>query len=240
MTNEFSATWFETFLAPETAAPIDRELDFVRTHLPLNRFPRLLDIPCGVGRHAIALARLGYDVLGIDRSEPALDVARRQNVPGATFRSLQFRDLASVKETFDGVLCLWSSFGYGTPEENQRLLGDMSGRLREGGRLLIDVYNADALHRLPELDSSTRGDRTVTTRRKLVGRRFNVHVSYSDARAEDTFEWLVYSPSEFREAGESVGLDAIFACARFDQQVAPSADHQRMQLLFEKHQRTGA
>jgi 2-polyprenyl-3-methyl-5-hydroxy-6-metoxy-1,4-benzoquinol methylase len=72
LTNELSATWFETFLAPETAAPIDRELDFIRTHLPLNGFPRLLDIPCGIGRPAIPLARLGYNVLGIDRSEPAL------------------------------------------------------------------------------------------------------------------------------------------------------------------------
>ena len=182
MTNEFSTTWFETFLAPATAAPIDPELDFIRTHLPLNGFPRLLDVPCGIGRHAIPLARLGYNVLGIDRSEPALDVARRQGVSGATFRFLDMTDLASVPETFDGVLCLWSSFGYGTLEENQRLLGDMSGRLREGGRLLLDVYNADAIHRLPEAESAVRGDRTVTTRRELVDRRFRVHITYSDTR----------------------------------------------------------
>jgi SAM-dependent methyltransferase len=240
VSNEFSATWFETFLAPETAGPIDRELEFVRTHLPLDHFPRLLDIPCGIGRHAIPLARLGYDVLGIDRSEHALDVARRQKVSGATFRALELRDLASVKETFDGVLCLWSSFGYGTPEDNHQLLRDMSGRLREGGRLLLDVYNAEALHRLPELESSVRGGRTVRTRRRLVGRRFSVHVSYSGACDEDSFEWLVYSSSELRKAGESVGLDARFACASFDQHVPPSAGHQRMQLLFEKGQRTDA
>ena len=131
--------------------------------------------------HGALEAYIGVDVLGIDRSDHALDVARHQDVSGATFRSLELRDLASVKKTFDGILCLWSSFGYGTPEDNHRLLRDMSGRLREGGRLLLDVYNADAVHRLPELESSVRGGRTVRTRRKLVGRRFSVHVSYSYA-----------------------------------------------------------
>ena len=234
MTNEFSATWFETFLAPETAAPIHRELDFIRTHLPLHEFPRLLDIPCGIGRHAIPLARLGYAVLGIDRSEPALDVARRQKVSGATFQTLDMTDLASVHESFDGVLCLWSSFGYGTLEENQRLLGDMSGRLRDGGRLLLDVYNADALHRLPAAESVVRGNRTITTRRELVDRRFRVSVNYSGTQDEDAFDWLVYTPAQLSEAGASVGLDALFACAWFDRNVPPSADHQRMQLLLEK------
>jgi SAM-dependent methyltransferase len=234
VTNEFSATWFETFLAPETAAPIDRELDFIRTHLPLDAFPRLLDIPCGIGRHAIALAGLGYNVLGIDRSEPALEVARRQKVSGATFRALDMTDLASVQETFDGVLCLWSSFGYGTLEKNQRLLGDMSDRLRDGGRLLIDVYNADALQRLPAAESAVRGSRTVATRRELVDRRFRVYLSYSGTEDEDAFDWLVYTPAQLKETGESVGLDTLFACAWFDRDVPPSPEHLRMQLLFEK------
>ncbi len=240
MTNDFSATWFETFLALETAPPIDRELDFIRTHLPLDRFPRLLDIPCGIGRHAIPLARLGYAVLGIDRAEPALDVARQQKVSGATFRTLDMRDLALVHQTFDGVLCLWSSFGYGTLEQNQRLLGDMSGRLRDGGRLLLDVFNADALHRLPAAESAVRGGRTIATRREIVDRRFRVHVNYSGTQDEDTFDWIVYTPAQLSDTGASVGLDALFACAWFDPDVPPSAEHQRMQMLFEKRWRPGA
>ena len=234
MANEFSATWFETFLAPETAAPVEREVNFVRTHLPLDGFPRLLDVACGVGRHAIPLARLGYEVLGVDRSERALDVARRETVSGATFRSLDMTDLASVQGPFDGVLCLWSSFGYGTLEQNQRLLADMSSRLREGGRLLLDVYNADALHRLPRVESEVRGGRAVATHRELVGRRFRVHLRYAGTRDEDTFDWLLYTPSQLADAGAAVGLDALFACAGFDRDTSPSADRQRMQLLFEK------
>lgn len=240
MINEFSSTWFETFLAPNTAAPIERELDFIRAHLPLDEFPRLLDIPCGIGRHANPLARMGYTVLGIDRSEPALDLARREKVPGATFRALDMNDLASVQETFDGVLCLWASFGYGTLEENQRLLRDMSDRLRDGGRVLLDVDNADALRRLPATESAVRNGRTVTTRRELVDRRFRVWLNYSGTPDQDAFDWLVYTPDQLRETAASVGLDTVAACAWLDPHVPPSADHQRMQLLFERRRRHGA
>src|SRR4051794_27879575 len=37
---------------------------------------KVLDAGCGTGEHAILLTRLGYDVLGIDASEPAIDRAR--------------------------------------------------------------------------------------------------------------------------------------------------------------------
>ena len=234
MTNRFSSTWFETFLSPGTAAPVDRELEFIRTYLPLEDFPRLLDIPCGIGRHANPLARIGYNVLGIDRSEAALEVARHEETPGATFRKLDMADLASVPETFDGVLCLWSSFGYGTVEENQQLLRDMSDRLREGGRLLLDVYNADALPLLPTAESAIRGGRTVTTRRELVDRRFRVHITYSGSHDDDTSDWLVYTPSQLRDAGLSAGLNPLFACAWFNRDLLPSAEHLRMQMLLEK------
>lgn len=36
----------------------------------------VLDIGCGTGEHTILLARLGYDVLGVDASGPAIEKAR--------------------------------------------------------------------------------------------------------------------------------------------------------------------
>lgn len=36
----------------------------------------VLDIGCGTGEHTILLARLGYDVLGVDASGPAIERAR--------------------------------------------------------------------------------------------------------------------------------------------------------------------
>jgi 2-polyprenyl-3-methyl-5-hydroxy-6-metoxy-1,4-benzoquinol methylase len=94
MANEFPQAWFDTFLAPENAAPVHRELDFIQAHLPASRFPRLLDVPCGIGRHAGPLAALGYEVLGIDRSEAALSVAGSLH-PKVEFRRLDMLALGA-------------------------------------------------------------------------------------------------------------------------------------------------
>ena len=51
-------------------------------HLPL--WPRILDIPCGTGRHANALAREGFDVIGLDLQPAYLHTARAEGA--ATYR----------------------------------------------------------------------------------------------------------------------------------------------------------
>ena len=39
---------------------------------------RVLDVPCGQGRHAHLLAEAGYDVDGFDLSKDLLDIARKR------------------------------------------------------------------------------------------------------------------------------------------------------------------
>lgn len=234
MVNGFSKTWFDTFLAPGTAAPVHRELGFIGEQLPVEAFPRLLDVPCGIGRHAAPLAEMGYRVLGIDRDAAAIDQARRASSPGASYRVLDLAELDSLPAAaFDGVLCLWQSFGYGDARENREVLCSMARRLRPGGRLLLDVYNADALHALPGQSIEKRGWRTVVTRRTWNGPRFHVEIEYSDTAHVDHHEWLVYAPAELAELGASAGLELVSSCAWFDPEVPPGPEHQRVQYLFE-------
>lgn len=44
------------------------EVDFVIDELRLKPGAAILDVGCGTGRHAVALARKGYSVTGIDLS----------------------------------------------------------------------------------------------------------------------------------------------------------------------------
>lgn len=232
MTNEFPEVWFETFLSPENAAPVERELSFIQLHFPLPGFTRLLDVPCGIGRHAGPLNELGYQVLGIDRSQRAVDVARAQ-YPGVDFHVGDMFDLGSLEDEFDGLLCLWQSFGYGTPEENLDLLADMRGVVRPGGRILMDIYNADAAAKLPDQAQEERAGRTVYTSRSWSGSRLRVELQYSGLRPQDVHEWELYSPDTFSDMAETVGLDVVTSCAWFDPRIPPSAEHLRMQFLLE-------
>lgn len=233
MANEFSATWFETFLSPRTAAPVQRELDFVQEHLPLHLFRRILDVPCGIGRHAGPLASLGYELLGVDRDPGVVDVARQVSPDGASFEVLDVSELDTLADSFDAVLCLWQSFGYGSQAENEETLASMARRVRPGGRVLLDVYNANALVHLPSEATDERDGRIVQTRRTLDNRRFRVEIQYSDSGDEDVHDWLVYTPEELAESGSAVGLSLVFSCAWFHEGTPASSEHQRMQLLFE-------
>lgn len=233
MANKFPRIWFDTFLSPGTAAGVDRELAFIQRYLPLAEYSRLLDIPCGIGRHAGPLAKLGYDVVGGDRSETALAMAKRQ-YPEVEFRQIDLFELSAVSRTFDAVLCLWQSFGYGSPDENQRVLAEMRGLVRPGGRILLDIYNADAAARLQSAATEERGGRVIRTRRSWNGRRLCVELEYSDSDEIDRHEWEVYTPSEIECIGAEIGLSAVVRCAWFDAEIPPSVDHLRMQLLFER------
>ncbi len=75
MDNAFSPTWFSIFLDTMASATTEAEVAFVVRHLPPDRFPRLLDLCCGSGRHALPLHAHGYDVLGVDKNHSSRRLA---------------------------------------------------------------------------------------------------------------------------------------------------------------------
>jgi SAM-dependent methyltransferase len=153
--NDYSGAWFRFFLDTIPPGQTAREVAFITRQIPLPDHARVLDVCCGPGRHAIPLARLGYDVTGIDRDAKAIAAATvaasnaavqaGPSRPAASprFRVLDAARLDRLDADFDALLCMWSSFGYLDPAANRRLLALMAARLRKGGRLILDVYNRD-------------------------------------------------------------------------------------------------
>ena len=120
-----------------------QEVEFLQTELGLLPGMRVLDVGCGPGRHAHALAELGLTVHGIDISQRFVDLATATAPPGATFeradaRSLQFRG------EFDAVICLCQgAFGLMTADgHDETVLAGMSEALRPGGRLALSAFSS--------------------------------------------------------------------------------------------------
>lgn len=110
----------------------------------------LLDVPCGFGRHAVPLARAGYRVTGVDRSEALLAEARRRaggarwpKLVRADYRELPFRDAS-----FDAAIDLFTSLGYLGDEEDARALAEIGRVLRPEGRLVLELMHRDLLVRI--------------------------------------------------------------------------------------------
>ncbi|MFF3846646.1 class I SAM-dependent methyltransferase [Streptomyces sp. NPDC002328] len=110
---------------------------------------RVLDVGSGTGRPtAETLAGAGHDVLGVDVSPVMVDLAARQ-VPAATFRCADVRELPLEDGSFDAV-CVYFSLLQMTRAEQAALIGRLARALRPGGSLVLatvplDVEGVDAV-----------------------------------------------------------------------------------------------
>jgi ubiquinone/menaquinone biosynthesis C-methylase UbiE len=104
----------------------------------------VLDVPCGYGRHAIALSRAGYRVVGVDRSRTLLAEARRRAGDGPPeLVEADYRELPFADESFDAALNLSTSLGFLGDEEDANALAEIRRVLRPDGRLVIEIMHRD-------------------------------------------------------------------------------------------------
>jgi len=109
---------------------------------------RVLDLGCGTGNHALPLARLGYHVVGVDRSAGML--ARAKQKAGASNRRIQFRKgdvrTARLNEHFDAALLMFAVLGYQLSDGDVRAaLTTARAHLSPGGLLVFDVWYGPAV-----------------------------------------------------------------------------------------------
>ena len=134
---------------------------------------RVLDLACGAGRHAVALAAAGASVTGLDLSLPLLRSGQRKRVPAALVRG-DIRHLPLRTGAFDAVVNLFTSFGYfATDAEHATTLGEVARVLRPGGRFALDFLNAPAVRAtlVPQDERTVSGKRIVQRRRLDDGGR---------------------------------------------------------------------
>lgn len=105
----------------------------------MQRKPRsVLDIGCGEGWLARALAVRGVDVFGIDVNEELIESAHEAG--NGRFAVISQEDLAggAVDECFDVCVCNFSLLG---GEVVQRLVAGISARLNPGGALIVQTLH---------------------------------------------------------------------------------------------------
>ena len=143
------------------------------------------------------------------------------------------RRLSSLGETFDGVINLWHSFGYYDDHTNEEILRQVRGVLREGGRAIFDIYNREHFAQRPLHETTERGGRTIDTTYSWHGLRHRVALQV-DGKPGDTFDWRLYTPSEFQDLCLAAGLRPILSCAWFDESLPVAPRHARMQFVVER------
>ncbi len=129
---------------------IARELPFILEGLQEDA--RVLDLACGSGRHAIALAERGHRVVGIDKSKAMIREARQlaQNVRGnVEFVIGNMIDIETlVKGEFDAVICIGNSLALLDDMEHvSEVIHKIFGVLSKHGKFIAQVLNFQAILR---------------------------------------------------------------------------------------------
>jgi SAM-dependent methyltransferase len=219
------AEWFETFfrglykevLANQfDEATCLRQARLVKRLLKARKGMRVLDIPCGMGRLTIPLARTGLEMTGVDLAERfvrrARREARKQNAD-ARFICRDMRRIDFEKE-FDAAFNWFGSFGYFSDAEMLAFCRRLLRALKPGGRFLVEGMNKSWLlsHFVPESDRTIAGVR-LQERVRFDGRANRVRATWIMSRGSKSERHRLslrsYGGTEMRALLRSAGFREI-------------------------------
>lgn len=182
----------------------EQEVGFIVDELGLVPGMRVLDAGCGPGRHSLALAALGVEVVGVDLSEDFIALARaaadERGLDNVTFDVHDIRSLPFDTE-FDAVVCLcqggFGLLGGGIAEVDA--LRSLAAAARHGGRVAVSAFNAYFAVRYLEPSDTFDAGTGVNHERATLR---------DDAGREQQFDlWTTcFTPRELRALAELSGL----------------------------------
>jgi SAM-dependent methyltransferase len=108
---------------------------------------RVLDLCCGPGRHSLELARLGLVVTGVDRTAAFLELGRVAAAEAELEVEWVREDARRFlrEGAFDLAVCLYTSFGYFSDEENGRVAQNVRRSLAPGGAFVVEVTGKEVV-----------------------------------------------------------------------------------------------
>jgi ubiquinone/menaquinone biosynthesis C-methylase UbiE len=202
---------------PPASDEIRRQVNGLWEHLHLTPSSRVVDIGCGHGRHALALAQGGPHVVGVDSAAALLTQAQRfaadVGVRAHWVRG-DMRRLPLLSACFDAAI-LMDAFGFfETESENEAVVAEAVRVLRPRGRFALKVVNGSLiLARFRDSDREERDGTVVTLSRtlSLAPPRMTERIVVSGARGNGQYErrQRLYRSEELCALLERAGLSII-------------------------------
>ena len=197
------------------------ECDSIEQEISFDKSVKILDIGCGTGRHAIELAKRGYQVTGIDLSEAQLKRARekaKEQGARVNFQQHDARNLPFEKE-FDLVIMLCEG-GFSlmeTDEMNFEILKNATKALKNRGKFIFTALNGlfPLFHSVKEFyESSAKEGNSVCKNCSFDLMTFRDHntVVFEDdagAKKELSCNERYYVPSELAWLLKTLGYKKI-------------------------------
>ena len=209
MTGSEPDHWFEpladhlgaAYLRYSFTKGTDQEVSFLVDVLELRAGQRVLDVGCGPGRHALALAAQGIEVVGIDISQRFVDIATERTPEGARamFLRADARDLRYDRE-FDAAISLCQgAFGLVGPGADGDVLAGIASALVPGGHFAVSAFSSYFQVKYPQEQGTFEVATGVHHERTVIK-------DEAGAEAEVDLWTTCYTPRELGLVADRAGL----------------------------------
>ncbi|MHA2314828.1 MAG: class I SAM-dependent methyltransferase [Candidatus Hermodarchaeia archaeon] len=127
-----------------------REIPFLTKFVQDKPNARILDLACGSGRHAVALASQGYEVTGLDLSPQMVKAAKHRAKEKGVSVQFSIADMRHLRELlenpFDLVICLGNSLALlPALSDVQQTITNVHQLLTQGGSFVSQILNFEEI-----------------------------------------------------------------------------------------------
>lgn len=186
-------------------------LQGIMPELHLPEHARILDAPCGEGRHCRALRGKGFRVTGIDLCEPALEKARSMQNENEEFLLHDMRKPFRMGY-FHLALNLFTSLGYSHVSDDRKTIRELFRCLMPGGFLVVDFLNvlSQDWTGMPEEEKKTNHIIFHIRKEQKKGVLLK-HIRILDGKEEHFFReaLIMHSPSDLEQLLNDAGFRVL-------------------------------
>ena len=156
-------------------------IDNIIEYLDIKKGSKILDLACGIGRHSIYLDKIGFKVVGTDKSPNNIKKAKASQNNSISF--LQMEMIEDTNDKYDCIFNLFTSFGYVNHDYNLKTIKNIERQLKDNGTVLVDFMNTLFVkNNLVIEETKVIHDLSFKIRRKSDGKHIYKEIKFNDQK----------------------------------------------------------
>ena len=156
-------------------------IDNIVEYLDLKKGSKILDLACGIGRHSIYLDKIGFKVVGTDKSPNNIKKAKASKNQDISF--LQMEMIDDTNHKYDVIFNLFTSFGYVNHDYNLKTIKNIERQLKDDGTVIVDFMNTLFVKKnLVIEETKVIDDLSFKIKRKSDGKHIYKEIKFQDKK----------------------------------------------------------
>ena len=156
-------------------------IDSIVEYLDLKKGSKILDLACGIGRHSIYLDKIGFKVVGTDKSPNNIKKAKASKNQSVSF--LQMEMIDDTNHKYDGIFNLFTSFGYVNHDYNLKTIKNIERQLKDDGTVIVDFMNTLFIKKnLVIEETKVIDDLSFKIKRRSDGKHIYKEIKFQDKK----------------------------------------------------------